>query len=329
MKKLLLTGAMLCVAYFSANAQSQTITSFEESETAAYIVGDDIGTYTTQWSTYSSANDDDVDAGVITISDAWASEGTQSLMFSPLNNQDDEANYAIGPLYDFSTLSGTAFELTFDTRTNVVSTTSSNLGYQLTNYDATANTQTTFAKVQFDYSGTILVWDSTEDQSEDNNYGYVEATGFSAATNYTVKVRFNVDQSLTYVVNGEDVYTFTPADTSVLNGSYYPVFYTDDYNSTWYVDNLTIALPTAGVVNPSLTQFAVYPNPASSVINVSNTDALVNNVALTDLNGRTVKTVKYNGASDAQVNIADLASGVYLLTISSDKGTTTKKVVKE
>jgi len=72
---------------------------------------------------------------------------------------------------------------------------------------------------------------------------------------------------------------------------------------------------------------SVYPNPASDVVNVS-VDALVSNVAIVDLNGRTVKSVKFDGVSTASVNVSDLASGIYMMTVSSDKGTTTKKIVK-
>lgn len=331
MKKLLLTGAMLMAINFGVKAQDvQVITSFEDTEDDAYTVGEDISSYSDLWSTYSTVNSGDVDSGLITITDEWASDGTQSLKFSPVNNGDDEANYAFGPLYNFTTLLGSTFDLTFDTQTDDVSDSSSNLIYQLVNYDEDASTQTAVAKIQFDYSGTIYVWDSSVDQTSANSYGYVDSNAsFEAGTTYTVKFQFNEDGSVSYIVNGDEIYSFTPTDSSVLNGYYYPAILTDDYSSTWYVDNLTLALPTAGVNNPTLAQFAVYPNPAANVVNVSNTAALVSNVSLTDINGRIVKTVAFNGVSDAQVNIADLASGVYLMTINSDKGTTVKKVVKQ
>lgn len=330
MKKLLLTGAMLMAINFGIKAQEQQIiTSFEETEDAGYVVEDDIANYSDLWSTYSSATAGDADSGLITISDEWASDGTQSLKFAPVGNQADEANYAFGPLYNFTSLLGTQFDLTFDANTDDVSNSSSNMIYQLIAYDEAEDTQTAIAKVQFDYSGSIYVWDSSADQTSANGYGYVEATGFEANTTYTVNVRFNEDESISYLVNDEEVFNFTPSDTSVLTGYYYPAILTDDYDSTWYVDNITLALPAAAVTNPSLSQFAVYPNPAANVVNVSNAQALVNSVALTDINGRTVKTAQFNNVSDAQVNISDLATGVYIMTINSDKGTTTQKVVKE
>jgi hypothetical protein len=54
----------------------------------------------------------------------------------------------------------------------------------------------------------------------------------------------------------------------------------------------------------------------------------VKSISLTDLNGRVVKQISYSDASNIQVNVADLASGMYLMNITSDQGTATKKVVK-
>jgi hypothetical protein len=74
--------------------------------------------------------------------------------------------------------------------------------------------------------------------------------------------------------------------------------------------------------------FAIYPNPASSVINVTNPKN-VNAVSITDLNGRIVKQQKFGNVTEAQVNISDLANGVYMMTVSSDSGSIVKKIVKQ
>jgi len=49
---------------------------------------------------------------------------------------------------------------------------------------------------------------------------------------------------------------------------------------------------------------------------------------MTDLNGRVVKQNSYSNVSEVQVNISDLASGVYMMNIKSDKGSVTKKIIK-
>ncbi|MEO0038798.1 MAG: hypothetical protein RIQ59_2009 [Bacteroidota bacterium] len=76
-------------------------------------------------------------------------------------------------------------------------------------------------------------------------------------------------------------------------------------------------------------EFSVFPNPAKDFVNVSSTSSSINSIEISDLNGRVVKTVNAIDAANAQVNIADLSTGVYMMKIASDKGTTTKKVIKE
>jgi hypothetical protein len=49
----------------------------------------------------------------------------------------------------------------------------------------------------------------------------------------------------------------------------------------------------------------------------------------TDVNGRIVKNVKFDGVSETQISVSELSSGIYMMKIVSDKGTTTKKVIKE
>lgn len=76
-------------------------------------------------------------------------------------------------------------------------------------------------------------------------------------------------------------------------------------------------------------KFSVYPNPSNGLVNISSDlNSSLNSVSITDLNGRTVKTVELNGDSSAQVNISDLSAGVYMMNINSDQGSTTKKIIK-
>jgi hypothetical protein len=103
--------------------------------------------------------------------------------------------------------------------------------------------------------------------------------------------------------------------------------------------------PTATAVNMRLDSFnftsnlknndflasnmTVYPNPTKNIINISNSlNAVVDTVVMTDLNGRLVKTQKVN-ATEGQINISDLAAGIYMMNVTTDQGTATKKVIKE
>ena len=72
----------------------------------------------------------------------------------------------------------------------------------------------------------------------------------------------------------------------------------------------------------------IFPNPADNVINISNTlNVVFKSVQLTDINGRVVKSELVN-ASNAQISIEDLSAGVYLMTINTNQGNISKKIIK-
>ncbi len=93
-------------------------------------------------------------------------------------------------------------------------------------------------------------------------------------------------------------------------------------------DNFSVS-QVLGVNEFLSSQFSVYPNPAKNVINISNTtNAAISLVEMTDMNGRVVKSQKVSGVS-GQVSIADLASGMYMMNITTDQGKAVKKIVKQ
>lgn len=100
--------------------------------------------------------------------------------------------------------------------------------------------------------------------------------------------------------------------------------------SLLYFDDLLVSQSVLSTEDFNASKFSVYPNPANDVVTISNAaNATIDAVTVSDLNGRIVKSVKLNGEATAQVNIADLSAGVYMMNISSDKGTSTKKIVKK
>jgi hypothetical protein len=72
----------------------------------------------------------------------------------------------------------------------------------------------------------------------------------------------------------------------------------------------------------------IYPNPAQENITIS---GLLNseNITLTDISGRTLYTAKSNGATEMQIPVSSLASGMYFVRISGNTSVKTVKVVKE
>jgi hypothetical protein len=95
------------------------------------------------------------------------------------------------------------------------------------------------------------------------------------------------------------------------------------------IDDFSVSAVTLATENFFTSNFATYPNPASSVLNISSKNTTVfNQVQLSDINGRIVKTLNTEGVSNTQVNIADLNAGVYFLKVTSNQGTGTTKIIK-
>jgi len=95
------------------------------------------------------------------------------------------------------------------------------------------------------------------------------------------------------------------------------------------VDDVLVSASLA-IGDVSSSDFSIYPNPTSSVINISNSSNIeINSVIVADLNGRTIKTIKVNNVANTQINLSDVSTGIYLMTINSDKGSITKKIVRD
>jgi len=72
------------------------------------------------------------------------------------------------------------------------------------------------------------------------------------------------------------------------------------------------------------------PNPVkNSIILNTSLDIVFSNIEVLDLNGKVVKDFKVIDNDKLEFNVSDLSTGTYILKLSSDKGTSTKKFIKE
>ena len=100
-------------------------------------------------------------------------------------------------------------------------------------------------------------------------------------------------------------------------------------------DNFKLsAIPTRPAhvsVNEYLSsKFNLYPNPATSVVNITNAEnMLVNQVTVYDIAGKQLSTQTHNNETDIQLNVEHLASGTYMLHLQTNEGTAVKKLVKK
>jgi hypothetical protein len=121
------------------------------------------------------------------------------------------------------------------------------------------------------------------------------------------KVFYNVPSTIpVHVPSGRaDVYKSTPGW---------------DYFSN-YIDDIHLSI--LPVENEDAV--SVYPNPVRDVLYIQS-PAAVEQVSIYNLNG---KPVKQTAVSGREVNVSDLAAGVYLIKIKTATGAVVRKIMKE
>jgi len=90
---------------------------------------------------------------------------------------------------------------------------------------------------------------------------------------------------------------------------------------------VSVVTSVMGVEGNDLNNFTAYPNPVTSVLNLSYGQN-VNNVAVFNLLGQQVITKTVN-ASESQIDMSTLSAGTYLVKVTADNAVKTIKVVKQ
>lgn len=317
MKKQLLIGAFALASFFTA--QAQVSYSFEESE------GFTVGSLTVDEETGEGQNGWFAQNPFSEIISTDATDGSNSLFIGTSNVPQTNQFFAVSPT--FNNVAGN-IDFSYDVKISAFAEGASTFMVAL---ESAADEMVTSRLLLTADGRWAYVNEDAEGELGYYYLGTIDGETFTpfiaeAGTWYNVRVEHNfADGFISFYVDdvllGESVVWAASTADVFIAGS-------DNASSTITIDNVVIdGSETAGVNENILANLSVYPNPTSDVVNVS-VDALVSNVAIADLNGRTVKTVKFDGVSNASVNVSDLASGVYMMTVSSDKGTTTKKIVK-
>lgn len=103
-------------------------------------------------------------------------------------------------------------------------------------------------------------------------------------------------------------------------------FYSADASNSMYIDDINFYEGTAlGVSDVTNSPISVYPTVTSDIVNIS-AKSNISNIVVFNTSGQQVMTMKPQG-SDAQVNVNALPAGVYIVKISAEKQTFTKKII--
>ncbi len=149
-------------------------------------------------------------------------------------------------------------------------------------------------------------------QSLNLNYGVLSNVGTAVRTTISY-----YDTSNTYNV---PVFKST---TTVINIPMLSVA-----NQTTYQLESFVAMTMKNQENTfSSNDLVLYPNPVMDQLKIQNNGSSnILNVVLTDLEGREVLHSDYN---ELELNVNSLQNGVYLATVTTDKGTFTQKIIKQ
>jgi hypothetical protein len=105
-------------------------------------------------------------------------------------------------------------------------------------------------------------------------------------------------------------------------------YYTGNDADSVSVDDVLVS-GTLGVNEVLSSSFKTFPNPVNNVVTISNSENIsLSKVTITDINGRTVKSIDANNLSEIQINVSDLNAGVYFMNINSEAGKAVKKFIK-
>lgn len=100
-------------------------------------------------------------------------------------------------------------------------------------------------------------------------------------------------------------------------------------DGTFNSRNAPIQLTCATLANDAVAAiktFSIYPNPASHSITIEATDKITK-VEVIDVNGRTVSVASSN-TEIMNLNIEKFATGIYMIKLTTEKGTSTQKFIK-
>jgi len=88
-------------------------------------------------------------------------------------------------------------------------------------------------------------------------------------------------------------------------------------------DTMTVSIPDANTIR----EIIIGPIPARDILRIKNIKNIeIESIFITNLNGQILKQFD---SSITQLNISELASGIYILKILSEKGELSKKIIIE
>lgn len=143
---------------------------------------------------------------------------------------------------------------------------------------------------------------------------------------YNLKIEIDhvIEKNVKYYLDNQLVHT-SALESKVVRANDLN-FEFDNDGSGFIVDNIIIKdMDQLSVSDINKTQVNIFPNPTSDFINIKS-DEKIKSVKLYNVSGSLVKT---ENNEFSRINVSNLPKGNYLISIETDFGIETKKIIKE
>lgn len=207
----------------------------------------------------------------------------------------------------------------------------------------TASTLATSTSPVGDYAITVS-------GGSDNNYAFTYVEGMLTISSFTVSVSelqieakdnltatFDITSGIAWSVASSE--SWLTANTTTGNSDATVTLTAEENTGDVRTATITVSAEGAvdqmitvtqlsglGVNNENISDISVYPNPASSVVNVTNVANTT--VDIFDITGQLVYT-KNVVSEIEQINVSDFNAGIYIINITNDMTTVSKRLIIE
>lgn len=152
-------------------------------------------------------------------------------------------------------------------------------------------------------------------------------TDYTNTTTHTAVASRNLTGQTTFSTMYEDAFT-------VPSNGVYRVGFKNGMSrtagtATSYLMLDTVVISTMLSVDDfNASGLSMFPNPVLDHVSIANNNVKINTYAVVDSNGRTLISKKYN-ANNNLIDLSSLAKGIYFIQLETEKGTLSKKIIKE
>ena len=120
-----------------------------------------------------------------------------------------------------------------------------------------------------------------------------------------------------------------PSHTYATAGNYTVALYIENSNKSWDEINHPITLSTMGLADNSKELFQLYPNPTNGIVTISLAKSASKlNYQIIDYSGKIVLEQKLSDSQLFNVNVENLANGLYFIKIAMDETVGFAKIIK-